>query len=237
MKNVAKNIIGELVADDYRTAAVFQKYGIDFCCQGNRTVEDACEKKSIDTEKVLMDLEAIQEQSNDNTPDYNAWALDRLADHIQAKHHAYVEAAIGQLKPYIDKICKVHGNRHPELFEVQREFYESAGELTVHMKKEEFILFPYIRKMVKSGEKGNPHFGTAQNPIAMMMEEHDMEGERFRKISALTNQYTPPADACNTYRVTFALLKEFEEDLHLHIHLENNILFPKAIELETELTT
>ncbi len=236
MKNTANNIIGNLVADDYRTAAVFKKYGIDFCCQGNRTVKEACEKKSIDTEKVLADLEAIQQQANDHTPDYNAWSLDRLADHIQTRHHAYVEAAIGVLKPYIDKICKVHGDRHPELFEVQHEFNESAGELTAHMKKEEFILFPYIKKMVKSGTTGNPHFGTAQNPIAMMMKEHDTEGERFRKISTLTDAYIPPADACSTYRVTFALLKEFEEDLHLHIHLENNILFPRSLALEKELS-
>jgi len=236
MKTITNNIIGKIVADDYRTAAIFQKYGIDFCCQGNRTIEEACEKRGIAPEKVWNELEAIQEDSNDNAPDYNHWELDRLADHIQEKHHGYVEAAIGQLKPYIDKICKVHGDRHPELFKVQQEFNESAGELTAHMKKEEFILFPYIKKMVKTGEKGNPHFGTAQNPIAMMEEEHDAEGERFRKISALTNQYTPPADACNTYRVTFALLKEFEEDLHLHIHLENNILFPKAIALEKELS-
>ncbi|MFN8237520.1 MAG: hemerythrin domain-containing protein, partial [Chitinophagales bacterium] len=116
---------------------------------------------------------------------------------------------------------------------------ETAGELTAHMKKEELMLFPFIRKMAKAQttkEKvSTPMFGTVQNPIAMMHQDHDTEGERFRKIAALTQNYTPPADACNTYRVTFALLKEFEEDLHLHIHLENNILFPKAIELEKSI--
>lgn len=235
MKNVANYIIGEIVADDYRTAAVFKKYGIDFCCQGNRTVADACEQKSIDPEEVLVELETVQAPLNDNTPDYNSWPLDRLADHIQSRHHTYVEEAIGQLMPYIDKICKVHGDRHPELYDVQREFNESAGELAAHMKKEELILFPYIKNMVKNNRAGNTHLGTVQTPIAIMMMEHDTEGERFRKISALTNGYTPPPDACNTYRVTYALLKEFEEDLHLHIHLENNMLFPKSIELENEL--
>lgn len=235
MENMTSNIIGEIVADDYRAAAVFKKYGIDFCCQGNRTVEAACEKKGIDAEEVLSALEAIHAPANDTTPDYNAWPLDELADHIQIKHHTYVEGAIGQLKPYIDKICQVHGDRHPELFEVQKEFYEGAGELAAHMKKEEFILFPHIKKMVKSGQSDHTHFGTVQNPIAVMMEEHDTEGERFRRISALTDGYTPPADACNTYKVTYALLKEFEDDLHLHIHLENNILFPKSLELEEDL--
>ncbi len=130
----------------------------------------------------------------------------------------------------------MHGGRHPELAEVAQLFNQTAGELTVHMKKEEFILFPFIRKMVTQKAAGEPlsapPFGTVQNPIAMMHQEHDAEGERFQKIASLTNNYTVPADACNTYSVTFAMLKEFENDLHLHIHLENNILFPKAIEME-----
>lgn len=235
MKSIENQNIGDLVAKDYRTAAVFQKYGIDFCCQGNRTVEDACRQHDIDVEKVRKDLEAVLKQPNDKASDYHAWPLDQLADHIQAKHHAYVEAAIGQLKPLLEKICQVHGGRHPELLEVQRAFNDCAGELVMHMKKEEFMLFPYIKKMVKLGKTGNPHFGSARHPVAMMMEEHALEGKRMRKISALTNHYTPPSDACNTYRITFALLKAFEDDLHLHIHLENNILFPKAIETEKEL--
>ena len=235
MKNQANDIIGEIVADDYRAAEVFKKYGIDFCCQGNRTVADACAKKAVDTEAVLAELAAVQTQGAARATDYNAWPLDLLADHIQANHHVYVEKAIAQLKPYLDKICQIHGARCPELLEIKKAFEESAGELAFHMKKEEFILFPYIRKMTKGGASGAPRFGTVQNPIAMMMHEHDTEGERFRQIAAWSHDYTPPADACNTYKVTYALLKEFEEDLHLHIHLENNILFPKALELEQAL--
>jgi len=232
-------IIGELVAKDYRTASVFKKYSIDFCCQGNRTIEEACEKKNIDTKKVLEDLVAMMEAKSESTTDYQSWPLDLLADYIEKKHHRYVQEKTLEIQPYLDKICKVHGERHPELLKIKEEFNASAGELAAHMKKEELILFPFIRKMTQAKMENikvdAAHFGTVINPIQMMMDEHTVEGNRFRKIEELSNNYTPPQDACNTYRVSFALLKEFEQDLHLHIHLENNILFPKAIEIEKEL--
>ena len=232
-------IIGELVARDYRTASVFKKYSIDFCCQGNRTIEEACEKKNIDTKKVLEDLVAIMEAKSESTTDYQSWPLDLLADYIEKKHHRYVQEKTLEIQPYLDKICKVHGERHPELLKIKEEFNASAGELAAHMKKEELILFPFIRKMTKAKLENTKvdaaRFGTVKNPIQMMMNEHTVEGHRFMKIEELTNNYTPPQDACNTYRVSFALLKEFEQDLHLHIHLENNILFPRAIEIEKEL--
>lgn len=232
-------IIGELVAKDYRTASVFKKYSIDFCCQGNRTIEEACEKKNIDTKKVLEDLVAMMESKSESTTDYQSWPLDLLADYIEKKHHRYVQEKTIEIQPYLAKICKVHGERHPELLEINEEFNASAGELAAHMKKEELILFPFIRKMTQAKLENikvdAAHFGTVKNPIQMMMNEHTVEGHRFRKIEELSNNYTPPQDACNTYRVSFALLKEFEQDLHLHIHLENNILFPRAIEIEKEI--
>ena len=232
-------IIGELVAKDYRTASVFKKYSIDFCCQGNRTIEEACVKKNIDTKKVLEDLVAMMESKSESTTDYQSWPLDLLADYIEKKHHRYVQEKTLEIQPYLDKICKVHGERHPELLKIKEEFNASAGELAAHMKKEELILFPFIRKMTQAKMENikvdAAHFGTVINPIQMMMDEHTVEGNRFRKIEELSNNYTPPQDACNTYRVSFSLLKEFEQDLHLHIHLENNILFPKAIEIEKEL--
>ncbi len=234
------NIIGELVAQDYRAAAVFKKYGIDFCCQGNRTIEDACVAKNLDSKLVVTDLNSINQVSSEGTTDYKSWPIDLLADYIEKKHHRYVEEKTQEIKPYLDKICRVHGERHPELFEINEHFNAAAGELATHMKKEELVLFPFVRKMAKAKQENTvpdtPHFGTVENPIQMMMNEHTTEGERFRKIETLSNNYTPPQDACNTYRVTFALLKEFEQDLHLHIHLENNMLFPKAIELEKQLT-
>ena len=232
------NIIGELVAQDYRTASVFKKYGIDFCCQGNRTIEDACVAKNLDSKSVVKDLNSMNQGKATVSTDYQSWPLDLLADYIEKKHHRYVQEKTIEIQPYLDKICKVHGARHPELFDIQNDFNASAGELAAHMKKEELILFPFIRKMAKAKQENSKVdaalFGTVKNPIQMMMDEHTVEGDRFRKIEALSNHYTPPEDACNTYRVTFALLEEFEQDLHLHIHLENNILFPKAIEMEKE---
>lgn len=233
------NIIGELVAHDYRTASVFKKYGIDFCCTGNRSIAQACETKNIDHKILIQNLEQVTETNSGSSINYQSWPLDLLADYIEKKHHRYVEQKTLEIKPYLDKICRVHGERHPELFEINEHFTITAGELAMHMKKEEFILFPFVRKMVKAQQDNQkverPPFGTIQNPIQMMMSEHTAEGDRFRKIEELSNNYTPPQDACNTYRVTFALLNEFEQDLHLHIHLENNILFPKAIEMEAQL--
>lgn len=230
-----ETIIGELVAEDYRTASVFKTNGIDFCCNGNRSIADACEKKQLDSAELIDALHKVTEQTKASNIDYNAWPADLLADYIEKTHHRYVKRKIQEIVPFLNKVTSVHGERHPELNEVQSLFAECIVELTSHLKKEEEILFPFVRKMATAEEYSQPPFATVQNPISMMVHEHDAEGERFRKIAALTNNYTPPEDACNTYRVTFSLLKEFEEDLHLHIHLENNILFPKAIAMEKKL--
>ena len=238
--NIQENqIIGELVANDYRTASVFKKYNIDFCCQGNRTINDACEAKEIDGKLVVADLNALVQSQQPGSIDYQSWPMDLLAEYIEKKHHRYVEEKTLEIKPYLEKIARVHGGRHPELLEINEHFNATAGELAMHMKKEELIVFPFIKKMVKAKEEGTklaaPNFESIQFPIKAMMDEHTNEGDRFRLIEALSNNYTTPEDGCNTYKVTFALLKEFEQDLHLHIHLENNILFPRAIELEKEL--
>jgi len=237
--NTKDYLIGELVAQDYRSAAVFEKYGIDFCCKGNVTLTEVCDKKGIDIKTILEDLEKIKSDTNNQDSGYNSWSLDLLTDYIEKKHHKYVEEKIPIIKQYLEKICVVHGNQHPELFQIKELFSQSAGELAVHMKKEELVLFPYIRKMVATKQDTRSlfpsHFGTVKNPINMMKHEHDREGDIFRRIAELSDNYIAPADACNTYKVAFAMLKEFEADLHLHIHLENNILFPKSIELEKEV--
>lgn len=238
--NITKDsIIGIVTAEDYRAAGIFEQAGIDFCCNGNRTIEAACNEHNISTEKLISDLQMILEmpaQKGDAVNDYKSWPLDLLADFIEKKHHRYVTAQIPVIQSFLEKIVRVHGDRHPELAEIKELFNASAGELTAHMKKEELMLFPFIRKMIQAKEAGTSDvaapFGTIQNPIRMMMHEHDGEGERFRRIKELSNQYTSPADGCNTYRAAYATLKAFEDDLHLHIHLENNILFPKSIELE-----
>ena len=230
--------VGEFVAGDFRTAAVFSKYGIDFCCKGNRTLEEVCEKKGIDIHVVQDELNTVLESKSDNNIDFKSWPIDLLIDYIEKTHHRYVEEKSTALLFYLDKLCKVHGQRHPELFEIGLHFKICATELAQHMKKEELILFPFVKKMFNALREQEsieqPHFGTVNNPIAMMQDEHENEGERFRIIAKLTDNYNPPVDACETYRVTFAMLKEFEQDLHKHIHLENNIVFPKAQAMETK---
>lgn len=148
-----KSIIGELVANDYRTASVFKKYNLDFCCQGNRTIQDACDKKNIDSKNVLEDLVSVIQSKSESSADFKSWPLDLLADYIEKKHHRYVEAKTQEIKPYLDKICKVHGTHHPELFEIQEHFNASAGELAMHMKKEELVLFPFVRKLVQAKQR------------------------------------------------------------------------------------
>ena len=239
MQITKDTIVGDLVAKDYRTATVFKQNGIDFCCNGNRTLEEVCKQKEMSVTNIIGELNQVSQQISAAQTDFNSWPLDLLADYIEKKHHRYVEEKIQEIKPYLDKICKVHGEHHPELYEINQLFNASAGELAMHMKKEELILFPAVRRMVKAQMQKTtperPQFGSVNNPIKMMMHEHNNEGERFRKIEELSNKYDPPQDACNTYRVSFAMLKEFEDDLHLHIHLENNILFPKALELEKHI--
>lgn len=239
MKIQSNQNIGALVAQDYRAASVFKKYGIDFCCQGNRTIGDACTEKEINADGVLNDLNAIGNANNSGGIDFKTWPLDLLADYIEKTHHRYVEDKSPELIAYFDKICDVHGENHKELYEIKELLAQTVGNLTQHMKKEELILFPFIRKMENAKRRGEmlhkPTFGSIKNPINEMESEHSAEGDRFRDIERLSNNYTPPNDACNTYRVSFAMLKEFQDDLHLHIHLENNILFPKSILMEEQL--
>lgn len=231
--------IGSIVAEDYRTAAVFNAHGIDFCCKGGRSIDEVCSTKGLDKGTIERELqEAITRRTGDDT-DYKSWAPSRLIEHIERVHHRYVESRSTTLIQFLDKLCKVHGDRHPELFKIQWEFKECAGAMAAHMKKEELILFPFIHQLEKAEQYGTtlptPHFGTVDTPIAMMEQDHDAEGERFRRIAELTNGYTNPPDGCTTYATAMAMLQEFEQDLHKHVHLENNILFPRAQALEKEL--
>lgn len=230
-----KTTIGEIVAFNFKTAALFQKLNIDFCCKGNRFLKEVCIENNLDETTVTNALGKIMSQEDSNA-DFKNWEVDTLIDYIEKTHHKYVEDKSQVLIELLNKLCKVHGSRHPELFEIKNLFIESAQELAVHMKKEELILFPFINKMINHKRNNQnlekPHFGTVDNPIAMMMNEHENEGERFRKIALLTHNYTPPTDACTTYKIVYKMLEDFENDLHKHIHLENNILFLKAKKLE-----
>jgi regulator of cell morphogenesis and NO signaling len=167
--------------------------------------------------------------------DYGAWPLDLLADFIEKKYHREATVQMPQALGYLEKITAVHGAAHPELQRIKTLFEESVGELTKHMKREELILFPYIRKMVQTKSVPETLFGPIGNPISAMQQEHEEEGQRLRMIAQLSGDYTVPSDGCSTYRVCYSLLKEFERTLHFHIHLENNLLFPKAMAMAESL--
>lgn len=234
--------IGEIVAYKHEVSQIFEKEGIDYCCQGHRSLEEVCKVNKMHPEDLIGRIKEVlnsTEESN-NALAFNTWPLDLLIDYIEKKHHKYVEEKIKEIKPLLEKICKVHGEEHPELDKIKEMFFDASSELTVHMKKEELILFPYIRKLVRGRASGvevlpESNFGSINNPIESMKEDHNEEGERFRTISSLSHGYQPPANACATYVMAYSLLKEFEQDLHLHIHIENNLIFPKALQIVDEI--
>lgn len=233
-------LVKDVVKQNLKAAPIFHENNIDYCCGGSKSISEACDKAQIEPEQLILKLNEVISRVDADTNYFNNLELDELADYIVKRHHSYVKDNIPFLKASLEKICNVHGEHHPELFEIAKLFNESAGELTMHMQKEEIMLFPFIRKMATAKREGSQIggavFGSVSSPIDMMMSEHDNEGRRFEIIADLSKNYKIPEDACNTYKATLNQLKEFEDDLHRHIHLENNILFPKAIELETELT-
>ncbi|MBW1654306.1 iron-sulfur cluster repair di-iron protein [Flavobacterium quisquiliarum] len=236
MKLTNKITIGEIVADDFRTAAIFTKYHIDFCCKGYRTIEEVCKKRDIEQNELIEHIEKARNSSANQSFDYKSWPADMIADYITKTHHRYIEEKAPIIIQYLTKLCGVHGAIHPELHEIHTIFSKSALDLTAHMKREELVVFPFIKKMKAAQNKGTsfdlPPFFSIENPIISLREDHITEGQRFKRIAALTNNYTPPVESCTTYKAAFAMLEEFDKDLKKHIHMENNILFPKAIELE-----
>lgn len=235
MNITEEKTVAEVVTQNIKSAHIFKKYGIDFCCGGGITIEKACAKKDVDYSVLKQELDAIDAVTS-NTYNYDKWNLTFLVDHIENVHHNYVEESLPLILQYANRVAEVHGHHYKEVVEIRDLFTEVANELTVHMKKEELILFPYVKQLEKAVKEGaeftKPHFGTVKNPVHMMEQEHENAGDIFKKIAVLTNGYTPPEGACNTFRALYAKLEEFEQDLHQHIHLENNILFPKAIQLE-----
>jgi regulator of cell morphogenesis and NO signaling len=229
--------VRELAIENPAATRVFERLQIDYCCGGNRTLEDACRTAGVPLDRVLSSLE---DAAAILTPAASReWLLEPLAElvaHIRDTHHAYTRDALARITQLLDKVCSVHGANHPELRGIQITFAALRQELTMHMMKEEMMLFPYIVRMEEAVLAGEPvlppPFGSVRNPVAMMMREHDGAGEDLRKIRSATNGYTAPADGCITYRTLYLALAEFEADLHQHIHLENNILFPRAMNME-----
>ncbi len=239
LKGKAALKIADIVSANIQTAHVFKKYGIDFCCGGGITIERACQKGNIDMDLLLDDLKNIGENVL-QSQNFNNWKLDFLVDYIVNTHHAFVTESLELINAYVAKVCTVHGAAHPAVVKIKEKFELVAADLWAHMQKEERILFPYIKELVVANGRQiafvPPPFGTIRNPILQMEEEHEFVGKLLKEIDALSDNYTPPEWACNTFKALYAKLSEFEQDLHLHIHLENNILFPKAIAMEQKLT-
>lgn len=223
--------IREIVASDFRTAAVFQRHGLDFCCNGGRTVEQGCREAGALPGEVLRDLDAVMAAPAAEAPSFASWDAPTLVAYIVEKHHARVREAIPVLLRHTRKVADVHGQHHPELPHVARLFERIAAEMQDHMAKEEQVLFPFIVALARNETPSAP-FGTVRNPIRMMEAEHRFVGDALAEIRQITSGYALPEDACATYRVCFQELEAFEADLFVHVHLENNVLFPKAAVLE-----
>ena len=228
--------VADIVTQDIRTATVFKKFGIDFCCGGGKPIQEACEERGANFEDLMTELNLVLNTTQSDI-DFQSMPLDELIDHIYKTHHKYIYDNGPITAQFVNKVAHVHGERHPETVEVAKVFNELLSELNHHMMKEENILFPYVKSLLKK-EAGlsDMHFQAfVSQPVRVMEMEHDHAGEILKKLSELTSEYTPPVDACNTYKAAYANLGSMEDDIHFHIHLENNILFPKAIVLETNL--
>ena len=228
--------IRDLVANDYRTAAVFERHGMDFCCSGGRTLAQACHDGGVELEALLRELDDVLVAPASGVPPFKDWDARALIDYIVSTHHAFVRQAIPPLVEHTHKVADVHAARHPELTHIARLVDRIAAEMIDHMEKEERILFPFIQTLESARVQGvptpAPPFGSLQSPIHAMETEHRFAGDATEEIRALTDGYRAPADACATYRVCLQELAAFQRDLHAHVHLENNILFPKALALE-----
>jgi regulator of cell morphogenesis and NO signaling len=236
MTSYEASTLGDIVAADYRAAAVLDAFGLDFCCGGKRTLGEACAVRRIDPGTVGNALDRLRADGAERNGPDASWPADELTRYIERRHHAYVREQAPLITVRLAKLVSVHGERHPELRAVAEHFDEVVAELQMHMMKEEQILFPYIRALSASVERGEAPpanvFGTVRNPIRMMELEHQSAGGELAVIRELTHSYTVPADGCTTYRVAFEQLSAFDRDLRLHIHLENNLLFPRAVALE-----
>jgi regulator of cell morphogenesis and NO signaling len=226
--------VGDIVAADFRTAAVFESFGIDFCCGGRYEFADACRRAAADPAAVRHALDALPPVA-DRRDDMTSAPLEQLIEHIVETHHMYVRSALPAIAGYLKKLVEAHGARHPELARVLAVFQDLRADFEQHMIKEEQVLFPYVRDLATTsrpcGVSRSP-FGTVENPIRMLEREHLEAGDEMRTIRELTHGYEAPADGCRTYAVCMAELSQFEQDLHRHVHLENNVLFPRAIQLE-----
>ena len=218
---------------------LFERLKIDYCCGGNQPLADACTSAGIDVNSVMKTLSEMTESNSQDAPDFQNASLPELITHILETHHVFTKSEIDRLQALTDKVLNAHGGNHPELIHLSELWLRLCADLVPHMFKEEQVLFPYIMAMTKAADRNAPvpfaPFGTVNNPVRMMMREHDTAGQILREMRAVTSDYKVPPDACISYKTLYEALENFEKDLHQHIHLENNILFPKALDLENTL--
>lgn len=230
--------VGSWVTADYRLTTVFEKYGIDYCCGGQKSVGDACAEHGVSPNTILQEVAQVTERPGSGER-YDEWSLEFLADYIVNQFHLYTKRMLPQLSESIETVASVHGETHPETRRIAALWPTVRGELAQHMQKEELLLFPYIKRLIHSQIEASippmPPFGSAQKLIETMEAEHDETGDALHQIKFLSDDYTPPADACPTFHTLYAFLREFDTITKKHIHFENNILFPKTIELEAAI--
>ena len=227
-----RTTLGEIVSRDFRASMILDRYGLDYCCGGTRSLADGCAQRGVDLKRVMSELESLDPAERD-VPDDDPAAL---VDHIVARHHTYIRTTAPLIQRHLAKVVEKHGLNHPEVGVIAAQFDTVADQLRLHMLKEEQVLFPYIKALANAVKHGTPAppdmFGTVQNPIRMMEVEHQAAGEGMADIRELSHEYHAPSEACSTYRLVFQELAAFEQDLHQHVYLENHVLFPNAVELE-----
>jgi regulator of cell morphogenesis and NO signaling len=237
MNQLLSKTLAQIVNEDNRTAIVFEKYQLDFCCKGKRTLEQACRESSVPENEILDQLSLLEVTPQGQVDDVETFSASELARYIVARHHSYTKKELPRIMSYLLKISSSHGDRHPEMIKVAALFAELCEEMELHMQKEEVILFPRIQKLQKQKELGlldRSDIIYLKSPILMMEAEHDHAGNIMSQIRKLTNNYTAPKNTCTTFQLALSALEIFEIDLHRHVHLENNLLFPKAIKILTD---
>lgn len=238
MNLAADRTVRELAVEIPSATRVFEKMGIDYCCGGTRSLADACFSAGVDFKDVQMEL-TLAAHAQVEGPNLRPTTLENLINHIVVKHHTFTRLELARLNALLEKVCVANGESHRELWQIQALFVELAADLEIHMRKEEQVLFPFVIRMEAAVQQHvplfPPPFGTVANPVRMMMAEHDRAGELLKEIRRLSANYTPHADACMSYQTLYAALEALEKDLHQHIHLENNILFPRAVAMEPKV--
>lgn len=242
MDRIENATVAEIAAHSLAAVRVFEKYGLDYCCGGKRPLAEACLQRGQDADTVKKELEAALRDRPAADADWSAFPLRQLCDHIETAHHGYLRRELPAIQARLDKVYRVYNQRYgPTLTGLPEAYAELRQELEPHMQKEEMVLFPAIRIIEEATEAHRPPprlmFGSVANPIHAMEAEHDHAGVALQKIREITGNFNVPSHACVTYRALMSGLEELEKDLHLHIHLENNILFPRAAEMETAVAS